>query len=154
MDNECKNFLKNNGFGNVISELSDIGIKSLNELEGLSNEDIESKTSLKPLQAKKLYDMMQNPRHPKSPMPVKAVLIAKFSHLHPVKAIFFTWNAHGNDCLVDISEPIHVIHDSTCHICNDGVRGVGCVETSVRARVVRDAFNIGRYHPTIIVHNK
>lgn len=67
MDNECKNFLKNNGFGDVISELSDIGIKSLNELEGLSNEDIESKTSLKPLQAKKLYDMMQNPRHPKSP---------------------------------------------------------------------------------------
>lgn len=43
------------------------GVKSLDDLTRLSAKDLKDKTSLKPLQAKKLSDMIQNPHHPKSP---------------------------------------------------------------------------------------
>ena len=66
MDEDLKKYLESEGFdAKVSAELSEMGVKSFDDLGKMSSEELVSRTSLKPLQAKKLLDMVKNPMHPK-----------------------------------------------------------------------------------------
>ena len=68
MDDGLQKYLESEGFdAKVFAELSKMGVKSFDDLGKMSSEELVSRTSLKPLQAKELIDMIKNPMHPKSP---------------------------------------------------------------------------------------
>ena len=67
MDATATKYLSKYGFSKIINDLAAQGVKSLEDVQKLSGEELVQKTNLKILEAKKLLDMLQNPSHPKSP---------------------------------------------------------------------------------------
>ena len=67
MDATATKYLSKHGFSKIINDLAAQGVKSLEDVQKVSGEELVQKTNLKILEAKKLLDMLQNPSHPKSP---------------------------------------------------------------------------------------
>ncbi len=72
MDDEALQWLEKVGYSKFADKLAEYGAIDLEDLTLIASTEPDTfvdKIGMKPLQAKKLSDMLVNPTHPKSPRP-------------------------------------------------------------------------------------